>query len=438
MTARPTSSTPPTVIATHPIARSQRPSGPEALAGQRVLVVGINYWPEPTGIAPYTTAMAEHLAQRVAAVQVVAGLPSYPTWTVPAEYRQGLRHREVVGGVTLTRVAHVVPNRQDALRRGAYELSFFANAATVPIRPKPSLVIGVSPALGGAAAAARLAARCHAPLVVIVQDLLGQAATQSGVRGGRRVAGVVRRLESATLRRAAAVVVVSDAFRAGLEAYGVEPARVHTLANWSRTEFRDLDRAETRARLGWRPEETVVLHTGNMGYKQDLGNVVAAARITRTQPDLRWALMGDGSQRAALARQAAGLPNLQFLPLCEPAEYGPILVAADILLLNERPSVEEMSLPSKLTSYFSSGRPVAAAVHSGGAAGRELARAGAPSPVPPGEPHRLVALVRELADSPALREHHGRTARDYAELELAPVVAMRRLESILGHVLADT
>ena len=48
------------------------------VAGKHVLVVGINYAPEPTGIAPYTTGLAEHLAQTAASVEVFTGLPHYP------------------------------------------------------------------------------------------------------------------------------------------------------------------------------------------------------------------------------------------------------------------------------------------------------------------------------------------------------------------------
>ncbi len=62
----------------------------ESVKGRNVLIVGINYWPEPTGIAPYTTGMAEHLAKHAASVEVLTGLPCYPSWTVPAAYRRGL------------------------------------------------------------------------------------------------------------------------------------------------------------------------------------------------------------------------------------------------------------------------------------------------------------------------------------------------------------
>jgi hypothetical protein len=45
------------------------------LAPLRVLVVGLNYAPEHTGIAPYTTGMARGLAQAGHQVHVVAGYP---------------------------------------------------------------------------------------------------------------------------------------------------------------------------------------------------------------------------------------------------------------------------------------------------------------------------------------------------------------------------
>ena len=99
----------------------------------------------------------------------------------------------------------------------------------------------------------------------------------------------------------------------------------------------------------------VAMHSGNMGNKQDLGNVIDAARLAGNREDIRFVLMGDGSQRAALARQAQGLDNVAFLPPAPENEYADLLAAADILLLNERATVKDMSLPSKLTSYFRSG-----------------------------------------------------------------------------------
>lgn len=53
-----------------------------------IRIYGINYAPEETGIAPYTTGLAEHLAASGHRVSVATGLPHYPAWDVPDGYRQ--------------------------------------------------------------------------------------------------------------------------------------------------------------------------------------------------------------------------------------------------------------------------------------------------------------------------------------------------------------
>src|SRR5947209_16109543 len=90
------------------------------VAGKHVLVVGINYAPEPTGIAPYTTGLAEHLAESAASVEVLTGVPHYPSWDVPAAYRRRLRRTEIADGVRVRRLKHYVPRTQTAARRALY------------------------------------------------------------------------------------------------------------------------------------------------------------------------------------------------------------------------------------------------------------------------------------------------------------------------------
>lgn len=404
----------------------------EAMRGKRVLIVGINYAPELTSVAPYTTGLAEHLAATGGSVEVLTGLPCYPEWRVPPEYRRGLRFPEQRNGVSVRRLRHYVPARQDALRRGAYEFSFLGHAAACTPAARPDVVVGVTPALGGAVAAALLARRYGSRLVVVVQDLVGSAASQSGIAGGHAVAGAAGRLESFALRRADAVAVVADAFRPQVEAYGVHPDRIDVVPNWSHVPESTADRTAVRDALGWGTGVTIALHAGNMGQKQDLGNIVEAARLTRDRGDLLWVLMGDGSQRATLAELGAGLPNLRFLPLCPAETFPDVLAAADVLLLNERASVVDMSLPSKLTSYFMSGRPVAACVSPDGASHRELARAGAPTPAPAGEPAALVALVDRLWADPEGSAKFGRAARSWAQDRLTAHTSLRAMERLLS------
>lgn len=407
------------------------------LFGRRVLVIGINYWPEPTGIAPYTTGMAEHLAELGASVRVLTGVPHYPTWRVSAAHRRRLASREWLRGVEVVRLRHSVPRRMTAVRRAIYEGTFFAHAALRGLREAPDMVLAITPALGGAVAAASVARRVGCPLVVVVQDLMAKAAGQSGITGGSRLTGVTARIEGAALRRATTVAVVSESFRPGVEAYGVRPDRIQVLRNWTHITALGLSRAEARSRLGWPVDGFLVLHTGNMGFKQDLGNLIEAARRL-PESAVRVVLVGDGSQRRSLERQATGLSNVRFSGLVDEALYPVVLAAADMLVVNERPGVGEMSLPSKITSYLAAGKPVIAAVSRGGAADLELRRTGgAARVVEPGNPTELAAVLAGLATDGAQLDSMSSAATSYAKAHLGRTAALRTLSRLVLHAQGD-
>ena len=68
----------------------------------RVLVMGLNYAPERTGIAPYTAGMARGLAIEFD-VEVLTAHPHYPDWELADGYG-GWRRREVIDVTGLTLV----------------------------------------------------------------------------------------------------------------------------------------------------------------------------------------------------------------------------------------------------------------------------------------------------------------------------------------------
>jgi glycosyltransferase involved in cell wall biosynthesis len=401
----------------------------------RVLVIGNFYAPEETGIAPYTTGLAEHLVARGHDVTVVTSLPSYPQWRIYPDYRGvRLRMRELRCGVEVWRVRGYVPRSQSALRRGLYEGSFLLGGLTALTGPRPDVVVGVVPALGGGLLARIAAGRFGCPYALIFQDLTGPAASQSGVSGGGRAAGPISAAEGWAARGAAAVGVIAEGFRPYLESLGVQAGRIHQVRNWMHVDEPRLDRATIRRRLDLPQDAVICLHAGNMGFKQGLANVVECARLaTQAEPRLLFVLMGDGNQRPLLVdlAQRYRLPNLRFLPI-QPAELvSSVLSAADILLVNQRASVTNMSLPGKLTSYFAAGRPVVAAVAPESETTRELRDTGTGVLVPPDRPDLLLETVQKLAADPERQEQLGEAGRRYARTALTAEHALAGLEALV-------
>jgi colanic acid biosynthesis glycosyl transferase WcaI len=411
------------------------------LADKHLLLVGINYAPESTGTAPYTTGMSEHLARHARSVTVLTGMPHYPNWKTHPEHRWVFRSTEEVSlpdgsGLTLKRTRHYVPSRQSALTRAGFEASFLASAVTTRLRFAPDLVIAVTPGLSGAVAGARLARRNNSKLMVVVQELTARAASQTGIPGGDYAVRTAESIERWAVKQADLVAVVSDAFRPQLHEYDVPAERIASLPNWTHISPSHLGRTDSRSDLGWPLTPFTVVHTGNIGLKQDLVNVVEAARLLRTDREVRFVIVGDGSQRSIVEAAAKGLDNLSFLDPLDPLRYPTALAAADVLIVNERPGVGDMSLPSKLTSYLSAERPILAAVAENGATAQELRRTrGGALVVPPGDPTAIARAVLQLRSDPVMCAEMARAGKSYAETMLDKNVALERLSALVTNCL---
>lgn len=401
-----------------------------------VLVCSSYYWPETSGNAPYVTGLAEHLMGLGHRVVVCTGFPHYPAWRSSAKGRR--RTCETHAGVEVRRRRHYVPPKQSAGRRALYESSLFLTGLpSLGFSEHPDVVLGVSPTLA-AASLALVAARAHrAPAGLIFQDLMGRAAEESGVKGGDSVAGVVRRLEVGLARRATALAVVSDGFRGYFEAGGVASAKIFRVRNWNLAVPASRLRNEMRARLGWSDADFVSLYAGSMGHKQGLDNLLRAAEALQAY-SVKVVLAGDGSDRVRLAAfaRSLGLENVEIRGIQPPGEYEAMLLAADVLIISQRPSVADMSLASKLTCYFAAGRPVVAAVTSGSETAREVVASGGGIVVSSASPRELAAAILSLRADPVRASELAARGRRYALTRLSANSALtqyeRFVESLVG------
>lgn len=381
-----------------------------------VTILGLNYSPEHTGIAAYTSSFARSLADGSVAVNVITGYPHYPQWQIHAGYR-GLSMREVVAGVPVMRLRHPIPAQPKTINRFVMELVFGLRAASCSWG-KPDVALLVTPALFSTAALCVAARLRRIPTVIWVQDIYSLGVTETGATS-RGVATIIKRIESAVLRSATTVIVIHDRFKRYLvDELGVDPAKVEVVRNWAHTEFPPIpdpaSRAQARRHLGWGENDVVVLHAGNMGVKQGLENVINASRMaSQRNSSVKFVLLGDGNQRAHLA-SLGGNPNLAFISPLPGGEFETAVAAADILLVNELPGMTEMSVPSKLTTYFSSGRPVIAATDEASTTGEEIRISRAGVRVDAADPKALLEAAEALYKNARLATALGQAGRQFA------------------------
>ena len=402
----------------------------------RVLIIGLNYTPERTGIAPYTAAMAQRLAARGDEVRVLTTFPHYPEWHFTDGSTERTKRTDE-GGVKVMRIRHKLPKQGSSISRFRSELSFGFRALFARWN-NPDVVVLVSPAMfASALLALRVRLRPKRRMVVWVQDLYGPGVRETGAGDRFGMAErVVEALERNLLKNANGVAVIHDRIVDDLADLGIDKNKIEVVRNWSHVDTTShTGRAQTRRRLGWRDEETIVLHTGNMGVKQDLGNVIEAARIADADDlPMRFVLVGDGNCPAALVRTAEGVGHLSVLDPQPMSRYMDTLRAADVLLVNEHPSLRSTALPSKLTSYFASGRPVLAATNEYSLTALELERAQTGERVDAGDPNGLVTAVHALAAEPLRMRRLADHARRFREAHLTEDVAAGAFAALLDRV----
>jgi len=148
----------------------------------RILVLGINYWPEEFGIAPFSTGRCEYLASRGHEVTICTGFPYYPEWRISDPYRGQITAKEARYGVTILRSWLYVPGRVTSTKRILHEGSYIAASLLRALgQRKPDVLFVTSPPLGLSVAAVMLSRLWRIPYAFHVPDLQPDAAVDLGM-----------------------------------------------------------------------------------------------------------------------------------------------------------------------------------------------------------------------------------------------------------------
>src|SRR5271166_2731942 len=205
--------------------------------------IGINYWPDATGIASFTTGRCEYLASRGHQVTVFTGFPYYPNWRVPEPYRKHLFGDEERNGVTILRSWLYVPGHATAARRVLHEASFVASSALRALarrKQRPDLLLVTTPPLALCLSAILLSRFWKVPYLQHVPDLQPDAALDLGMLRPGRLTEYLYRIERLGYRKAALVSTLTEAMRQKIVAKGVASDKVVLFSDWARPELFDV------------------------------------------------------------------------------------------------------------------------------------------------------------------------------------------------------
>jgi len=385
----------------------------------RIVLLGLNFHPEPIGIGKYTGELAAYLAGQGHQVRVITSPPYYPHWQVQPGYRGGQYRQENWQGVRVFRCPLWVPHKPSGLKRLLHLLSFAFSSFPVLLGQyswSPDLVLCIAPSLMNAPFALFTARLCGAKAWLHIQDFELDAAANLGLLpSGHLTAKFTGWVERELLRRFDRISTISSRMLARLAQKGVPPEKTFLFPNWVDTALifpLSVPQKVLRKELNISDGKIIVLYSGNMGRKQGLEHVIETARhLQQTQAKIQFVLCGDGAVRSDLESEAEGLPNIQFLPLQPPEKLNQLLNTADIHLLPQRADAADLVMPSKLSGMLASGKAVIATANPGTEVAEIVGRLGVVTP--PGNALALADAILGLAKDPERRRSLGQKGLDW-------------------------
>ena len=389
----------------------------------KILVWGINYAPEVTGIGPCNTALCEFLQSAGHEVEMVTTFPYYPAWKKRPEDRGEIWRSETRGGVTIHRCWHYVPARVRWWRRIFHEASFvLTSLPRVLTRPRPDLVIAVSPPLLLGPAAWLVSCLRRTRYLFHVQDLQPDAAIGVGLLRPSPITRVLYAVEAFAYRHAWRVSGISRGMLAAFSSKGVSPARQIYFPNGIRLETPPA-RGAFRAWQGFADDDFLAIYSGNIGVKQGLQMIVRAARLLRHE-GIRIVICGDGAQRHLIESEAAGLHNVRLLPLLSDQEYREMLSDCDVAIVPQLAGSGRAFFPSKVLNPLACGRPILSVADADSELACAVAEGGFGCNVGPDQSEDFAQTLEHLAGAPGQLEAWGRAGRAWVEqFELDQVLA---------------
>jgi glycosyltransferase involved in cell wall biosynthesis len=366
----------------------------------RILFLNQYFHPDRSATSQLLAELCEDLAEHHD-VFVVTGRPSYNA--AHDTRSRGLVSRELLGRVRVARVWSTTFDRAAGIpgrltNYGTYLTSSIAGAFAVA---RPDVVVALTdpPPVGLIGALTAKARRI--PFVLVVKDLFPEVAVQLGaLRSPSAIAGL-RAARGLLLRASDRVISIGRDMDRRLLDLGVPRDRIETIHDWSDGRVvHPLDRPSLlRTRYGWQ-DRFVVMHSGNVGLSQDLETVIEAADLLRHEPDVVFAIVGEGASKASLqtAVLERGLGNVEFLPFQDREDLSESLGAADVHLVGLQRGLAGAIVPSKVYGILAAGKPYLAAVEAGTEPALIAEEAGCGLRVEPGDASALadgVVAMRE-------------------------------------------
>lgn len=335
---------------------------------KKILLIGYNFSPEPTGIGKYNGEMMNWLAAAGHACNVLTTYPYYPDWKVQEPYtrrrfsytteQQALNSGEKLA---VHRVPMYVPANPTGLKRIVQDFTFtitaFFRLLGLFAREKFDCVIVVVPSFQFGLLGVLCKKVWGAKFVYHIQDMQIEAARDLQMIRSEGVIKALFATEKFIFDHADLITTISVGMAKKVRDKANKP--VVLFPNWTDIDafYPSQQRSAIKKSFGFADTSQVVLYSGAIGEKQGLEVILEVAAEFTEQSQVKFLICGSGPYKQKLEDMVhkSGLKNIMFFPLQANDRFNDFLNLADVHLVIQKANASDLVMPSKLTTILSVG-----------------------------------------------------------------------------------
>lgn len=399
----------------------------------KILIVSQYFWPENFKI----NNLSHDLSLLGHDVTVLTGKPNYPEGYVYPNYINSPDTFSLYGNVRVIRVPMIARGGGGFVRLALNYLSFALSASLVGgiklrrYRPDVMFVFQPSPiTIGLPAAFLRWIKKV--PVIFWVQDVWPETLKALGIMNSHLILRLLGKFVAWVYKHCDVILVQSRGFIPEINKYLDVDKPVIYFPNSSDVlpSIKGID----SPKISKNGKSFDIVFAGNIGVAQDFPVILEAAEILRSNSLIKWHIVGNGRMYDLVTKEivSRGLENCFYMWGRHPEDMMPSFFGqANALLvsLQDKP-IFSLTIPSKLQSYLSAGRPILAMLNGEGA--KIVIESGSGLVCSAGNSSQLASIVMEMSNMDEInREAMGRSGFEYSKREFNRDKLVATLDDIL-------
>ncbi|EKU57209.1 MULTISPECIES: glycosyltransferase family 4 protein [Acinetobacter] len=380
--------------------------------------------------------LAQELAKKGHQVYVIAGRYSHLLRN-PKQFDEQYFIEEIIPNFSFVWIN--LPEYQEAHSKQRvlnwFKFSWLLRNMSNVIPAKPDVILYSSPSLIGYLGAKYLANKFRVPFIFEVRDIWPLTLMELGGHSSKHpFIKFMQWVEDRAYKKAD--YVFSNLYNAveHMQTRGLDSSKFHWIPNGVSLEEVSQKQPLNAETLSQLPQNKFIIgYTGTIGVANAIDDLIEAAKILSSNPQLHFVLVGSGKEKENLIKkvQSLNLHNITFIDAIPKKQIQSMLEQFDICYIGwQKNSLYRFGIaPNKLPEYLYAGKPI---IHAFSGKGDIVQQAQAGITIEAEDPEAIVGAVQQLYNLTAeQRQQLGSNGKQFVLQHLEYAMIAEKLENIV-------